>query len=277
MRSIIFSLVIVCVLIAGAANGQEATRKVVVDFEGNKVFPTKQLVDLVNRCLETRSTWHTEYHAADLEYCLWKLNQFLASKGYLRGKFREPRREETENTLRVIVHIDEGALYRLGKVRIEGARLFAPAQILEMLTLKTGDTFDAGRLNEWLDNRVRKHYANYGYIQYSAEPEPDFHLEAGAKEGIADLTVTVDEGQAFTIRSIRFEGNGNVSEDELLREMLVRRGQVFNKELFDESLKRISQRGPFEMVDVDKDVDYRWDSKNPQLDLAVHLRKRAGT
>jgi len=79
--------------------------------------------------------------------------------------------------------------------------------------------------------------------------------------------------KAFTIRSIKFEGNGNVPEDDLRREMLVRIGEVFNKELFDESLKRIRQTGLFEAIDPDKDVDYTWDQKVPRLDLTIHLKR----
>ena len=175
----------------------------------------------------------------------------------------------------MIVPINEGALFRLGEVKIEGSTLFSPAQILEMLTLKTGDIVDADSLSVWFFERVAKAYGNFGYIQYTAEPELKFHLKEGGREGVVDLTVTIDEGHVFTIRSIKFEGNGSVPEHTLFREMLVRNGEVFNKELFVESLKRISQSGQFEPIDAEKDVDYKWDQKSPRLDLTIHLKKKA--
>lgn len=140
--------------------------------------------------------------------------------------------------------------------------------------MKTGDIANAESLSEGLYERVKKAYGKFGYIQYTAEVEPKFHLKDGAQEGVVDFTVTIDEGHAFTIRSITFEGNGNVPEDALQREMLVQNGEVFNKELFVESLKRISQTGQFEVIDADKDVDYRWDQKSPRLDLTIHLKKK---
>jgi hypothetical protein len=64
--------------------------------------------------------------------------------------------------------------------------------------------------------------------------------------------------------------------DNALRNgMLVRLGEVFNKKLFDESLKRISQTGQFEVIDADKDVDYSWDQKSPRVDLTIRLKKKA--
>lgn len=54
-----------------------------------------------------------------------------------------------------------------------------------------------------------------GYIQYIAEPEPEFRVvDHAANEGVVDFKVTIEEGQLFRIRSIKFEGS-NVSEKEL--------------------------------------------------------------
>ncbi len=49
------------------------------------------------------------------------------------------------------------------------------------------------------------------YIQYTPEVQPKFHRQDGAQEGVADFAVTINEGSAFTIGSIQFEGNENVS------------------------------------------------------------------
>jgi len=37
----------------------------------------------------------------------------------------------------------------------------------------------------------------------------------------------------------------------------------------------MSHTGQFDVIDVDKDVDYTWDQKSPQLDLTIRLRKKA--
>lgn len=177
--------------------------------------------------------------------------------------------------LRVTVPITEGPIYRLGSVKIEGSKLFSPVQILDMLTLKTGEIADGESISSWAQGRVAKLYAKFGYVQFSAALEPDFHVISGAREGTVDFTVVIDEGRPFTIRSIKFEGNEDVSKDTLFREMLVQNGEVFNAELFVASLKRIDQTGRFKLIDPDKDVDYSWDKTIPQLDLTIHLKKKA--
>jgi outer membrane protein assembly factor BamA len=272
MRCFIF---IGCLFAAGVVKAQQAFPKdMTLTFEGNKVFATTQLVNLANGCLATRPQINHEYTTTDMDYCLWKVKLFVTAKGYLRATVGNPR-NETENGSRIIVvAIQEGALYRLGEVEISGSKLFSPSQVREMMGLRKGDIANAETLSVGLYERVKEAYSDFGYIQYTAEVEPTFHIKDGAQEGVVDFRVTIDEGDAFTIRSIKFGGNGDVSEDGLRNGMLVRVGEVFNKELFDESLKRMSQTGQFEMIDVDKDVDYTWDQKSPRVDLTIHLKKR---
>ena len=86
--------------------------------------------------------------------------------------------------------------------------------------------------------------------------------------------MTIDEGIAFTIASIQFDGNGNVSRDALLREMTMRKGEVFSQDMLDDSLMRINQIGQFETIDADRDVDYEVDQKAPRISLTIHLKKR---
>jgi outer membrane protein insertion porin family len=260
----------------GATQTQEGPRpKIVVDFEGNKIFSKQELIAITNPCLDRYSKAGVTDDSEQIEYCLHRVKVFLYGKGYLNPRLGEPRRTQTENGLQIVVPIDEGARYRLGEVKVEGAQLFTPAQILEMIAVKAGDTANGVRLSEAVYDRVKKAYARLGYIEYTAEIVPAFHLNASGAEGTVDFSVTIDEGKQFTIRSVKFDGNGDVPEEALLRVMLVHSGEVFNKELLDESLKRMDQTGQFETIDCEKDVDYRSVGKDPQLDLTIHLKKKA--
>ena len=275
MRVSVQCVLLLLLITSGLANGQTASsEKPTLVFEGNKVFSERELLEVANNCLDQYSRSGPADESDKIDYCLRKVRFFLFAKGYLRAELGKPRQVQTENGLKTIVPVEEGALYRLGEVEISGAKLFSPGQIREVMGLKTGDIVNAETLIAGLYERLKKAYSDFGYVQYTAEVEPKFHLKDGAPEGVVDFTVTIDEGNAFTIRSIKFEGNGDVSEDALRSGILVRVGEVFNKELFDESLKRMSQTGQFEVIDVDKDVDYTWDQKSPRLDLTIHLKKK---
>ena len=76
------------------------------------------------------------------------------------------------------------------------------------------------------------------------------------------------------MRSIRFTGNDEVSKDELAREMFVRSGEIFSRQLFEESLKKIGEASQFETIDSEKDVDYKPDRESPLLDITIHLKRK---
>ena len=54
--------------------------------------------------------------------------------------------------------------------------------------------------------------------------------------------------------------------------MLVRAGDVFNQELFEKSVNELNETGLFEMIDKDKDTDFRTDEEETLLDITVRLK-----
>lgn len=259
-------------ILSGLVTAQESSpAAVTLVFEGNRVFSQEVLLSETSKCLAADAASGDRF----LDYCLSRLKFFLTSKGYLQANVGEPKKQNADKALHFIVPINEGPLFKLGKIEIEGSTLFSSDQMLELLDLKPGDIANGDCIGVWAVEKLGRVYANLGYINYTPEVAPIFHVEPGAREGTVDLRVTVEEGAAFTVRSIKFEGNGNIPETDLLKEMFVLRGDIFNKQLFEESLKRIGQTGQFEPIDADKDVDYKWDNKKPLLDITIHLKRKA--
>jgi len=271
----IFVVVVLSVVFgANALQAQEATApKRVLDFEGNKIFSNQELLEVANKCLAAYAD--SSDQESTFEYCgTYKVKMYLVTRGHLQARLGKPRQVQTENGSRTVISVDEGPLFRLGAVEIEGSKLLSPTQIREMFEAKSGDIANGESISAWVFERVKRAYGNLGYIQYTAEVQPKFHHKEGALEGVADLAVTIDEGPAFTIASIKFDGNGDVSKDALLREMTLRSGEVFSQEFFENSLTRISQNGQFETIDADRDVDFDTDQKATKLSLTIHLKKR---
>lgn len=244
-------------------------------FEGNKVFSNQELVRVANECFSKVSPGPKKYEASAVEYCLRDVRRFMFRKGYLRATVG-PHREQTEASSQLVIPVEEGVRYRLGEIRIRGNNVFSSAQLLEMSSLKPGDIADGDAIGVWLYERTNNAYANLGYIEYTAEPEPDFRpTPAGASDGVVDLTITIEEGKVVIVRSIKFEGNVNIPADVLKRELLVVAGDVFSRERFEESVKRLNELKLFEKIDPDKDVEYRSNRESPQLDIIIRVKNRA--
>jgi outer membrane protein insertion porin family len=245
-----------------------------IRFEGNRVFSSQELAERIGECLHRYENSKNGYDAEIFDVCLRRLTNFVRSRGYLQAKLGQPKNELSGGGLIVTVPVEEGALYRLGEINIEGAVNFTPEQVRAMLSLQLGDIASGEAIGKWLFEDLKKLYGEMGYIQYTAEPDPEFSVvDHVANEGVVNFKVTIEEGRQFRIRSIKFEGS-HVSEKELHSLLLIRPGDVFNQQLLEKSVNQLNATEWFEMIDKDKDTDFRTDEEEEGLlDITVRLKR----
>ena len=241
-----------------------------LEFEGNKVFSKEELFDSANKCIDQ---W-TKYGPEQLDYCLHKVTQLMRSRGYLQAKLTTARVDELEDRERIVSTVKEGPVYRLGEMKIEGSRVFSIEQVRNTIGVKTGEVANGQAISEGLFERMKSAYGKFGYIQYTADIQPTFHVNEDASEGVVDFDITIDEGAQFKVRSIKFAGGDAQSRQYLTQQvLLLREGDVFADDLLRESVKRINDTHSYDPIDADKDVYYRTDQKAPVLDLTIRLKK----
>lgn len=260
-------------------------RGVEVEFSGNQVFTRRELLDILS-CDEQTASYFVEGSAAErfsdddknfqkLEYSLFRFRQLLNARGYLKASVSDPRAETSAAGRKLLVSINEGALYRIGKVEFKGSKLISPERLAEMFPLKAGDVANGSAIYVFLFERVKKHYADHGYIQYEADPDPTYKSEPGAREGVVDFLIQMAEGNRFTLRSVEFEGNVRTADEQVRPLLLLREGETYRQALLDESLKKLEATGLFERIDPDKDVDYRTDAERTGLTVKIKLKERS--
>ena len=247
-------LVIVCV----SVSAQEPTpeQRPVLDLTGNKVFSKPELLGIVNSQLDKWTKGGGKYETAMLDYTLHQMERFIKSHGYLQGRVTKGEPEQTEAGPRIVLAVVEGPLYRVGKLKVDGARLLTSEQVLESIGLQPGDIANSEKLSDGLYQRLKARYAKLGHVQYMADVSPTFHAEIGEAEGVVDLALTIDEGDQFRIHSIKVLGADPSSIGFLKRELLLRDGDIFDDELFRESIARMNRTGLVEPIDDEKDVDF---------------------
>ncbi len=244
-----------------------------IRFKGNRIFPSEELAARMRGFLQHYEESAKGYDADIFDVCLRQLSSFIRSRGYLQARLGEPKKELIEGALVVTVPVEEGALYRLGEIKIEGAENFTPEQVRAMLSLQRGDIANGEAFGKWLYEDLKKLYGEIGYIEYMAEIDPEFKaVDQGSNEGPVDLRVTIDEGQQFRIRSIKFDGN-HVSESELHTLLLIRPGDVFNQQLLEKSVNQLNETGWFQTIDKDKDTDFRTDEEEALLDITIQVKR----
>ena len=241
-----------------------------IEFRGNRAFTSEKLLGDIK--FVKLSKPFNQSTRERLQSDLDRLRVFLyVDNGYLQARFQEPEFENTPTGVKITIPVDEGVLYRAGKIEIVDAKLFSPDEVRETLGLKKGDIIRGYSVVNKGINLLTQKYRERGYIQFNGDFEPEFHAPAlDTNEAIADVTFMLDEGEAYTISKISFAGNGAINEDLLRSKLLIKEGTIYNGTLLDKSLSRLNRLGVFEMV-KEEDVDVVTGEKAKTVELTFRL------
>jgi outer membrane protein insertion porin family len=278
-------------------NEGDRVRVAEIRFEGSKVFKSGTLRGQMKYVKEaglfSRIREQDILHREKLDYDLHRVDNYMRSKGYLQARHGEPRIEglgrrrtgfpilplpflsSTDDTLRITVPINEGRLYRLGDMKIEGNSIFSEQVIKSVIGLQKGDIANGEALSKALFENLKKAYGGQGFIQYTAEVTPTYKENPQKPdEGIADFVVTIDEGKQFTLRRLEFTGNTFTRDNVLRREVLINEGDIYNQNLFEYSIVRLNQLGYFNPIDKEKDADYRTNDEEALVDITLKVAEK---
>lgn len=267
-------------------------RVAAVEFEGNQVFSSSHLrsqMKLVKQLgLFTTFSSKDIYHKEKLESDLDRIRVLVyADHGYLKARFGEPRVEQVGKIgtwvplfghkgqgLKIVIPVDEGRQYRAGEIKVEDNTEFTADEIKSVIGLKPGDVIKGySTINKGLES-LKKLYGSRGYIQFNAEPNLDFHDDAGdSTKGSADVTFVVEEGKQYTLRRLEFIGNTFTRDNVLRREVLLNEGERYNEQLWDLSVLRLNQLGYFDQVKKE-DATINTNEKEGQVDLTLKIQEK---
>ena len=244
-----------------------------IHFEDTKVFSAEELKAITRGCLSKLEKSEDEYDQELLEYCQRNAENFIRNQGYLQAKIGKPKIDIIGNRLVATFKVEEGSLYRLGKITIEGADVLSAEEIRAMLPLGQGEVVGVGSISKWLFEDLGKSYADRGFIEFTVEPVPDFR-KTNDVEGVVDFKVIIEEGERFTLRSIELEGAPQ-STAELLNQSPLQPGSIYNASAFAAFVNQLNQTGLFEPIDRDKDSAFRVNNEESVVSIHIKLRKRS--
>lgn len=277
------------------------SRIIEIDFEGNQHFKDGELRDALTLVKETglvsRIKGMDILDLRKLQYDLQKnVRGYMFSKGYFQARIGDPEvvglgvkrtgfpivgmlpiplLTSTDDTLKIVVPVTEGKVYRVGELKVEGNSIFSEQQILGAIGLKKGEIANGKRLQDAVYEDLKKIYGQQGFVNYTGEFDPEFKDNpANPNEGIVDITLRIDEGKQFTLRRLEFTGNTFTRDKVMRREFLLNEGDIYNSTYLDISVARLNQTQYFDPVDKDQDVEIRTDEEKGDVDLIVKVKEK---
>jgi outer membrane protein insertion porin family len=135
----------------------------------------------------------------------------------------------------VAVHVDEGRQYRFGEITFRNNRAVTNIKALRSLfPIADGDIFDRNKIAKGLES-LRKAYGQMGYINFTVIPNTRVDEE---RQSIS-LEVDIDEGKQFYVKSINVRGLGGQESQNVLNDLLVKRGDIYDQRLIELFLQKL--------------------------------------
>jgi len=148
------------------------------------------------------------------------------------------------NGVELVVMINEGQIYRVNTVRLEGVNIIPAEELRSRLTMNNESLFTPKGMGDDL-KALRDFYGTQGYVDMLAMPEI-----IPVSPGIVDVVYRVDEGLQSYLNLVNIQGNTRTQDRVIRRELAIKPGDVFDSTLIDVSRKRLENLNYFSRVET---------------------------
>ncbi|EKD28674.1 MAG: hypothetical protein ACD_79C00249G0011 [uncultured bacterium] len=203
-----------------------------------------------------------EEFVEDLE----RIKAFYYQEGYIDIKVENVEKTLVEDNKRLIIDItiNEGLLYKVNSIDVEGNKNYKKEELIGKTALKPGETFLPKNLQKDL-KQVKDVYLKNGYIDvavnYSTLSENDPQL--------LNIVFNVKENEIAFVNQVKVLGNQKTKDIVIRRELNVNPGDKYDGVKMEVAQKRLANLGLFKSVDVYADPT----TKDPSRDLFIEVEE----
>ena len=224
--------------------GQRSTvRRIKVD--GNETFPRRAMRQALRRP-HPLNPWRwivaRKYTPTEIDEIEANVRRFYLDRGFLdvdvdveTGDLRRGR------YARILVQ--EGPLYRVGDIAVEGITLFDPEAVAGIARPLTGEDASLAAVDLAAD-RIQGFYGDRGYVDTRVRPL----LLPDLDDRRIDVSFQVTEGELVRLRHIDIRGNSRTRDKVIRRELIIQPGEIYNRTRVERSERRLRNLGYFDTV-----------------------------
>jgi len=248
---------------------EEGTRLLIqkISFEGNRAFPESELKGL----MATKEKWFlsflTNRGVLDRDILtndLAIVSSYYYDHGYINLRLDDPVILKQRDGIEVVIRIEEGDAYRVGRVEIGGELITDAETLLKKMELTTGQIFRGSRLRTDIST-ISDLYSDKGFAFVQVDPVTNVN----AQEKNVDVALVVTRGPPVYFNRITIAGNTKTRDKVVRREMEVVEQELFSGNKIKTSRNALQRSGYFEDVQLATRKTDQADS----VDLSVEVKE----
>jgi outer membrane protein insertion porin family len=154
---------------------------------------------------------------------------------------------QERNRVNVTFTVTEGSVAKISEIRIVGNSAFSESTLKNLFDLNDGgwlnfytkaDRYSRAKLNADLES-LRAFYLNRGYLEFNVEST---QVAISADKQEITVTITVKEGQPFTVTAVKLEGEYLGKEEDFKTLVAVKPGEAYRAEAVADTTKAFVER-----------------------------------
>ncbi|MFK5925644.1 MAG: outer membrane protein assembly factor BamA [Desulfuromusa sp.] len=222
-----------------------------IKFVGNTVFDKGDLLKKIETKERWFLSWITDrgaYLEETMDLDIERIKAAYHDVGYQDVKVKPAQVSLVEDkALDILIEIDEGVQYKVGKVTVSGDLMYPEEQLLKLVKLHPGDVFGREVLRDSI-LALTDLYADNGYAYANVAPLTN----KDKKLRLIDLNLEVEQGIQIFVERIEINGNTKTRDKVIRREIPLLEGNLFSAKRVKDANRRIRNLGFFDEVNVTK-------------------------
>ena len=219
-----------------------------IRFEGNRTFGESELKGLMATKEEWLFSFITNRGVLDRDVLtndVAILGNHYVDHGYIDHKIDEPVVLRGRDGLELVIRVDEGSQYRIGKVEIGGDLILDGEQMLKQVKITEGQIFRGSRLRNDIST-LTEIYSNKGFAFAQIEPVTNVN----PKEKKVDVALVIAKGPPVYFNRVLVAGNTKTRDKVVRRELLSSEQELYSSSKITQSRNALQRTGYFEDVQL---------------------------
>lgn len=172
--------------------------------------------------------------------------------------------DEKGKNMTLFLMVEEGPLYTLRNVTWSGIELLEQTDVDAVVTINPPEPYNEMELANSIA-MVQGLYFEKGYVYANINPMPSYDST------FVDIEMVVTEGEPAYVAHIFITGNTRTKEHVIRRELLLKPGFLFSRNLFERSLREVMALNYFSNVELDPPPTPTIDGN---LDVTIKVTER---
>ena len=175
------------------------------------------------------------------------ITAYYYDRGFINVKIGTPQIQLSRDKryMYLSIPIDEGPVFRIGKIDFQGDLIGARADYYKRLTVESEEIFNRSKVGNDI-NQLTNFYKDKGYAYVNVTPLTKVDLERRT----VDLSFEIERGNKVYFERVNVRGNSKTRDKVIRREMKISEGELYSQTGMDISRRRIEALGFFESVNI---------------------------